>query len=92
MTEENYEKTTVRLVGTGIRTRDLPNASLVLYHGGTSLGNIATMFHTIFFYSLLFRDASTYWSYRVLGSLGMYQKAVYFNCCVVNVSIVKFTD
>ena len=30
-----------RLVGTGIRTRDLPNASLVRYHGATSLGNIS---------------------------------------------------
>ena len=38
MTEENHEKTPVRLVGTGIRTRDLPNASLVRYHGATSLG------------------------------------------------------
>ena len=27
-----------------------------------------------------------------LGSLGVYQKAVYFYCCVVNVSFVKFTD
>ena len=33
MIEENDEKTSVRLVGTGIWTRDLPNASLVLYHG-----------------------------------------------------------
>ena len=32
------KKTPVRLVGTGIRTRDLPNASLVRYHGVTSLG------------------------------------------------------
>ena len=32
------KKTPVRLVGTRIRTRDLPNASLVLYHGVTSLG------------------------------------------------------
>ena len=40
MTEENHEKTPVRLVGTGIRTRDLPNASLVRYHGATSLGNV----------------------------------------------------
>ena len=40
MTEENYEKTTVRLVGTGIRTRDLSNASLVRYHGATLLGNL----------------------------------------------------
>ena len=39
MTEENHEKTPVRLVGTGIRTRDLPNASLVHYHGATSLGH-----------------------------------------------------
>ena len=33
MIEENHEKTSVRLVGTGIWTRDLPNASLVRYHG-----------------------------------------------------------
>ena len=39
MTEKNHEKTPVRLVGTGIRNRDLPNASLVRYHGATSLGN-----------------------------------------------------
>ena len=39
MTEENHEKTPVKLVGTGIPTRDLPNASLVRYHGATSLGN-----------------------------------------------------
>ena len=39
MIEENHEKTSVRLVGTGIRTRDLPNASLVRYHGATSLGH-----------------------------------------------------
>ena len=38
MIEENHEKTSVRLVGTGIWTRDLPNASLVRYHGATSLG------------------------------------------------------
>ena len=28
----------------------------------------------------------------LLGSLGVYQKAVYFYCCVFNVSFVKFTD
>ena len=39
MTEENHERNPVRLVGTGIRTRDLPNASLVRYHGATSLGS-----------------------------------------------------
>ena len=40
MTQGNHEKTSVRLVGTGIRTRDLPNASLVRYHGATSLCGI----------------------------------------------------
>ena len=39
MIEENHDKTPVRLVGTGIWTRDLPNASLVRYHGATSLGS-----------------------------------------------------
>ena len=39
MIEENHEKTSVRFVDTGIWTRDLPNASLVRYHGATSLGN-----------------------------------------------------
>ena len=34
------KKTSVRLVGTGIRTRDLANASLVRYHGATSLGSV----------------------------------------------------
>ena len=32
------KKNPVRLVGTGIWTRDLPNASLVGYHGAISLG------------------------------------------------------
>ena len=45
-----------------------------------------------FFYSLLFRDASTSLVISRLGSLGVYQKTVYFYCCVVNVSFVKFTD
>ena len=40
MTEENHEKTPFRLVGTGIRTRDHPNASLVRYHGAISLGKM----------------------------------------------------
>ena len=31
-------KTSTRLIGHGIWTRDLPNASLVHYHGATSLG------------------------------------------------------
>ena len=34
------KKTSVRLVDTGIWTRDFPNASLVRYHGATSLGKI----------------------------------------------------
>ena len=50
MIEERHEKTPVRLVGTGILTRDLPNASLVRYHGATSLGvvNVVCVF-LIFF-------------------------------------------
>ena len=48
---------------------------------------------SFFFYnSLLLRDASTSLVISRLGSLVVYQKAVYFYCCVVNVSIVKFTD
>ena len=39
MTEENNEKTPDRLVGTGIWTKYLPNASLVRYHGASSFGN-----------------------------------------------------
>ena len=39
------KKLPVRLVGTGIRTRDLPNASLVRYHEATSLGNVWTYSH-----------------------------------------------
>ena len=38
------KKTQVRLVGTGIWTRDLPNASLMRYHGASSLGkNFSTL-------------------------------------------------
>ena len=44
MIEENHEKPPVRLVGTGIWTRDLPDASLVRYHGDTSLGDIIIVF------------------------------------------------
>ena len=44
MVEEKHEKTAVRLVGTGIWTRDLPNASLVRYHGATSLGLVIREF------------------------------------------------
>ena len=46
----------------------------------------------ITFYSLLFRDASTSLVISCLEYLGVYQKAVYFYCCVVNVLFVKFTD
>ena len=38
MIEENHEKTPVRMVGTGVWTRVLLNASLVRYYGATSLG------------------------------------------------------
>ena len=47
---------------------------------------------SVFFYSLLFRDASTSLVISRVGSLCVYQKAVYFYCCVVNVSFDKFTD
>ena len=47
---------------------------------------------SFFFFSLLFRDASTFLVISHLWSLGVYQKAVYFYCYVVNVSFVKFTD
>ena len=39
MIEENHEKTPVRLVGTGIWTQHLPNASLMRYHGATWVSN-----------------------------------------------------
>ena len=42
-------KPPVRLVGTGIRTRDLPNASLVRYHGATSLGINKLLNHIIIY-------------------------------------------
>ena len=48
-----------------------------------------SVFSLFFFYSLLFRDASTSLVISHLGSLGMYQKAVYFYCCVVNVSLLS---
>ena len=41
---------------------------------------------------MLFRDASTSLVISRLGSLGVYQKAVYFYCCIVNVSILKFAE
>ena len=44
MIEENHEKISVGLVGTGIWTRDLPNVSLVRYHGATSLGAVSILF------------------------------------------------
>ena len=37
-------KTSTRLAGQGIWTRDLPNASLVRYHGTTSLGFLRGLF------------------------------------------------
>ena len=46
MIEENHEKTRVRLVGTGIWTMNLPNASLVRYHGATSLGILILIYAT----------------------------------------------
>ena len=56
MIEENHEKTSVRLVGTGIWTRDLPDASLVRYHGATSLGKRELTKHVNLFYLLLSKE------------------------------------
>ena len=42
-------KKPVRLVCTGIWTRDLPNVSLVRYHGATSLGAIRFILTVIVF-------------------------------------------
>ena len=67
MTEENHEKTPVRLIGTGTRTRDLPNAGLVRYHGAISLGSycfvsweymplrkgLRTIKHTLFIFEFI---------------------------------------
>ena len=54
MIEENHEKTSLRLAGTGIWTRDLPNGSLVRYHGATSLGEAYFSIELkIYLYSLL---------------------------------------
>ena len=76
------------------------NTMIVIYEECDNLcvfsnANMYFFFHyrtEYFFYSLLFRDASTSLVISHLGSLGVYQKAVYFYCCVVNVSFVKFTD
>ena len=51
MIEETHEKTAVRLVGTGIWTRDLPNESLVRYHGATSLGRFYLFIFTFIYQS-----------------------------------------
>ena len=57
-TEENHEKTPVRLIGTGIRIRDLPNASLVRHHGATSLSTpcivLSSYIFWVFYYVLCF--------------------------------------
>ena len=42
------KKTPVRLAGTGIWTRDLPNANLVRYHGATSLGAVNLVLYLIY--------------------------------------------
>ena len=43
-----------------------------------------------FFFSLLFRDASTSLVISRLGSSGVCQEAVYFYCCVINVSLLIY--
>ena len=45
--------------------------------------------NSLFFYSLLFRDALTSSVISRLESLGVYQKAVCFYCCVVNVHLLN---
>ena len=45
-------KTSTRLAGQGIWTRDLPNASLVRYHGATSLGIIVLLVLFLLFFWL----------------------------------------
>ena len=65
MIEENHENTPVRLVDTGIRTRDLPNASLVRYHEATSLGFV--IFLIIIMIVLMMNYDITEWEkYRFL--------------------------
>ena len=61
MTEENHEKTPVRLAGTGIRTRDLPNASLMRYHGATSLGKETLITQQYKYTALLNRYTNIYY-------------------------------
>ena len=53
MTEENHEKTPVRLAGTGIWTWDLPNVSLVRYHAATLLGSLLLLLLYEFYYFML---------------------------------------
>ena len=65
------EKTSVRLAGHGIWTRDLPKASLVRYHEATSLGfiNLCLVFQITFFhvYNLIL-SVQTAWT-RVSNSV-----------------------
>ena len=75
---------------------DLPLKLRVVYLRNKQKNSVTNMefykhVQYIFFYSLLFRDASTSLVISRLGSLGVYQNAVYFYCCAVNVSFVTFT-
>ena len=71
---------------------------IIFWNLGTSMLTLLYVYFlklnivSLFFYSLLFREASTSLVISHLGSLGVYQRAVYFYCCVVNVSFVMFTD
>ena len=73
-----------KLRSLGIEYKDLKLEVCIYY--------IFFIYFYCFFYSLLFRDASTSLVISHLGSLDVYQKALYFYCCVVNVSFVKFSD
>ena len=68
------------------------NNNISTIEGSINLNIYIYIYLFIYFNSLLFRNASTSLVISRLGSLGVYQKAVYFYCCVVNVSLVKFTD
>ena len=63
------------------------------FYGGLSIYLVLWVFlNEMFFISLRFRDASTSLVISHLGSLGLSEGGVFLLLCVVNVSIVKFTE
>ena len=61
-------KKPVRFVGTGIWTRDLPNASLVRYHGATTLGTdfLCNSYNIINPYNFLYHSSSYFTEQYIL--------------------------